>query len=699
MAIPKPVSRKELEKLSKWELFKVGMSPYKKILRYLKPYKAMFITAMCFGVLFGLSNGALMFSIQYVAGEVFEGDPALEKEAGEEEGGMSMGPMGGVFGSMKDQLAGSEDAGTEPEPASTGSTGTVAPDEAQAEAQLEMRGDPGPTDWLTLLKVCMIVPLVMLIKNTCGFLNTYLNMKVGIYMLQDLRNEVFSHLMKQGLDFYDQTKSGELIQILYARTKMLQNGAVMIAGTLVKAPFSILGALGMMLYFDWKFTLFMMVLFPVCVIPVVVIGRSVRKAGAQEEQEGGNFAVLLQESFSGIRTVKTFNRQEFEEKRVFGAGQRMTENMLRWKRAMELVGPLVEVVASLGITIAIFYAALTGIGAGTFLALTGGLILLYNPVKTLSKLHITMQKVIVTTEQIFAILELDPKVKDEPEAQPLNFKKGEIEFHRVRFGFRKGIAAVKDINLRFEAGKYYALVGESGAGKSTMFALINRFYDPQKGYITFDGQDIRRVTQGSLREHIGMVTQSNFLFHATIFDNIRYGRLDATEEEVYEAAKKAHAHEFIMQQENGYDTEVGDAGSRLSGGQRQRICIARTFLENAPVLLLDEATSALDAESEEKIKEVLEELTRGRTVIAIAHRFSSLRAADEIIVMHKGEVVEQGPHEELLARDGHYTRLYNLQYKHGGAAGPETAQAQRDDQALQRAEMAEEQVEEFFEGV
>jgi subfamily B ATP-binding cassette protein MsbA len=320
-------------------------------------------------------------------------------------------------------------------------------------------------------------------------------------------------------------------------------------------------------------------------------------------------------------------------------------------------------------------------------------------VKTLSKLHITMQKVIVTTEQIFAILELDPKVKDEPEAQPLDFKKGEIEFHRVRFGFRKGIAAVKDINLRFEAGKYYALVGESGAGKSTMFALINRFYDPQKGYITFDGQDIRRVTQGSLREHIGMVTQSNFLFHATIFENIRYGRLDATEEEVYEAAKKAHAHEFIMQQENGYDTEVGDAGSRLSGGQRQRICIARTFLENAPVLLLDEATSALDAESEEKIKEVLEELTRGRTVLAIAHRFSSLRAADEIIVMHKGEVVEQGPHDELLARDGHYTRLYNLQYKHGGAAGPETAQAQRDDQALQRAEMAEEQAEEFFEGV
>jgi len=288
---------------------------------------------------------------------------------------------------------------------------------------------------------------------------------------------------------------------------------------------------------------------------------------------------------------------------------------------------------------------------------------MYDPVKKLSKIHLQLQKALVSTERIFELMHVRPEIQDAPNATELGRARGEIAFENVSFRYRDDLPpAVENINLNIQHGKTYALVGQSGAGKSTMLSLALRFYDPQSGVIRLDGHDLRSITQASLRKNIAIVTQDTFLFHTTIMENIRYGRLDATDEEVYAAAQEAFAHEFICAQPNGYQTLVGDKGCMLSGGQQQRVSIARALLKNAPILLLDEATSALDSESEAKIQLALDRLAAGRTVIAIAHRLSTILDADQIVCMVDGHVVEQGSHEELFNKNGNYRRLYDLQF-------------------------------------
>jgi subfamily B ATP-binding cassette protein MsbA len=281
----------------------------------------------------------------------------------------------------------------------------------------------------------------------------------------------------------------------------------------------------------------------------------------------------------------------------------------------------------------------------------------------LSKLHIVMQRSIGATSKIFSLLDSTPTVQDAPDATDLKFTHGQIDFDHVTFRYATGVTdAVQDLHLRIEPGKTYALVGASGAGKSTILSLILRLYDPTTGVVRIDGQDVRSLTQKSLRKQIGLVTQETFLFHDTIFTNIQFGRLDATPEEVYAAAQTAFAHDFIMAQPHGYQTVIGDKGCLLSGGQQQRLAIARALLKNAPILLLDEATSALDSESEKQIQRALERLAAGRTVIAIAHRLSTILAADQIVVMDQGRIKEIGTHAELLDKSGHYRRLYDMQF-------------------------------------
>ena len=297
------------------------------------------------------------------------------------------------------------------------------------------------------------------------------------------------------------------------------------------------------------------------------------------------------------------------------------------------------------------------------MALLAGIFLLYDPIKTLSRIHITMQRSIAATEGIFEVLDSEPSVLNAPDATDLAHSRGQLDFEKVTFRYSSGKHdAVKDFSLRIEPGKSYALVGASGAGKSTILSLILRLYDPTGGVVRIDGHDLRSITQESLRKHIGLVSQDTFLFHDTILKNIQFGRLDATEEEIYTAAKAANAHEFIVAQPKGYETLVGDKGCLLSGGQQQRLAIARALLKNAPVLLLDEATSALDSESEQQIQLALERLAKGRTVIAIAHRLSTILSADQIVVMERGRIKEIGTHAELLESSGYYRRLYDLQF-------------------------------------
>jgi subfamily B ATP-binding cassette protein MsbA len=382
----------------------------------------------------------------------------------------------------------------------------------------------------------------------------------------------------------------------------------------------------------------------------------------------------MQETFAGIRVVKSFSREEHQEKSFIHSNQLQFGNLMRIIKSNEAVGPLVETIAALGVGFALLYVYVVNLSAGRFFGLISGIFILYEPIKTLSKIHMTMQRSVMASQEVFRILDSEPTVQDKPEAIAVTSATGRLGFHNVCFRYAMGSPfAVKNLKITIQPGKSYALVGASGAGKSTVLSLILRLYDPSFGAVKLDGRDLRDITQQSLREQIGLVTQDTFLFHDTIFNNIQFGRLSATAEEVYEAARSAFAHDFITAQPKGYETVIGDKGCLLSGGQQQRLAIARALLKNAPILLLDEATSSLDSESEKQIQDALERLSAGRTVIAIAHRLSTILSADQIVVMDQGVIKEIGTHGELLVKSGYYRRLYDMQFNQGAEPSAEPA--------------------------
>ena len=374
---------------------------------------------------------------------------------------------------------------------------------------------------------------------------------------------------------------------------------------------------------------------------------------------------ILQETFAGIRVIKSFAREDYQVDQFQRSNLSQFEVGIRVRKYTEIVGPLVEIVAALGVGLALVYVRYANLGLPKFFAITAGLFLLYNPIKQISRMHLQIQKCRAASANVFALLALKPTVQDAPGAVALTKCQGGVEFEQLFFQYEGASGmALSNFNLRIKPGKTIALVGESGAGKSTVLSLLQRFYDPHQGTILIDGQDTRTLTQRSLREQIGVVTQDTFLFHDSIYENIRYGRLEATAEEIEDAARQAYIHDFILTLPEGYQTKIGDKGCRLSGGQQQRLAIARALLKDAPILLLDEATSALDSESERMIQIALEKLSKGRTVIAIAHRLSTILKADQIIVMDAGQIVEKGKHAYLYAQGGRYRRLYDLQFDH-----------------------------------
>jgi subfamily B ATP-binding cassette protein MsbA len=414
---------------------------------------------------------------------------------------------------------------------------------------------------------------------------------------------------------------------------------------------------------DWKFTLVTLVLFPTCLVPLRIYGNRARKALRGQFEGMGEMVVTMQETFAGIRVIKSFARESHQEKAFKRSNQLQFSQMMRIIRATEITGPLVETIAAIGVGLALLYVYAANLSVGRFFGLITGIFILYDPIKTLSRIQIVMQNSITATTSLFSLLDSEPTVKDAPDAVALNSSQGRIDFENVTFRYANTARdAIKNVTLHVKPGKTYALVGASGAGKSTILSLILRLYDPTSGAVKIDGYDLHSITQKSLRERIGLVSQETFLFHDTILSNIQFGRLDATPEDVREAAKAAYADDFIMAQPNGYETVVGDKGCLLSGGQQQRLAIARAILKNAPILLLDEATSSLDSESEQQIQKALAKLATGRTVIAIAHRLSTVLSADQIIVMDSGRIKEIGTHAELLAKSGYYRRLYDHQF-------------------------------------
>lgn len=525
-----------------------------------------------------------------------------------------------------------------------------------------------PVGLTGVLISCACIPLLFLIRGMLEYLNKYNLAWVGNRMLFAIRNDVFNSILRQSPAFFSSSKAGMLIQTVFNQSRVAQQNAVQFVQLITNKPLTIIVILATLFSKYPFFTFMSLFVFPLCIWPVITLGKRVKKSGKNEELEAGSMMTAMHESFTGIRLVKSYAREDYENERFIKANDAMSRNAIRWQRASELVGPMVESVASIGIAIGLIYWWYKDWEAHEFLTVILALTQIYPPAKELGKANLLFQKTGFAVNNIVSLLDRQPDIKDAPDAADLGRIQGAVSFEDVSFTYKSANgqpldkAAVRNIQLELAPGKFYALVGPSGAGKSTLFSLLLRFYDPDEGSISMDGTDLRSVTQKSVRNNIGMVSQDTFLFHDTIRENIRYGRLDATEEEILAAAKKAHAHDFIMEMKKGYDTVVGDAGCNLSGGQKQRLSIARAVLRNAPILLLDEATSALDTETERIIKEAIHELSEGRTVIAIAHRLSTIMEADQIVVMREGRVDAVGTHAQLLESNVLYQKLHALQF-------------------------------------
>ncbi|MEP7015909.1 MAG: ABC transporter ATP-binding protein [Verrucomicrobiota bacterium] len=597
-------------KLSFGETFRAAYNPYRRILRYVVPYKWRFVVGIAFGVGFSLVSSLLPLMVLQVSSFVFHGAAPKPNALLSHPEVLNIGPK---------------------------------------------------ID--SIVWICLAIPLVMTVRSICDYGNAYYMNWVSNKVVTDIRNELFSKIVRHSMDFFNRMHSGFLMSRIGNDTRSMQAALTIVSADLFKQPTTIVGAVTVLLLMDWKFTVVALILFPLCILPLRILGRRARRAVQSEQRGMGLMSVTMQESFAGIRVVKSFTREQEQEKAFRKSTQQQFSNAMRMVKATEAVGPLVEIIASVGVGLALIYVYATNLSAGRFFGLISGIFILYQPIKALSKIHIVMQRSLGATTEIFSILDSEPAVQDVPNAIQLTSSRGELSFEDVTFRYASGVEdAVRNLTLRVEPGKTYALVGPSGAGKSTILSLILRLYDPVSGTVKIDGHDLRAITQESLRKQIGLVTQETFLFHDTIFRNIQFGRLDATPEEVYEAARTAYAHDFITMQPDGYETVIGDKGCLISGGQQQRLAIARALLKNAPILLLDEATSSLDSESEKQIQQALEKLAAGRTVIAIAHRLSTILSADQIVVMDHGQVKEVGTHAELIEKSGHYRRLYDLQF-------------------------------------
>lgn len=597
-------------KPSLWQLIRQAWGPYKRLYSYILPYKWRFILGLGFGVAFGLINSLFPVAIARVTSFIFHGStPNLSALRSHPEL-LSHGPR----------------------------INSIA--------------------W-----ICLSIPAIMTVRSLFDYLNTYYMQWVSNKVVTDIRSQLFSKMVRHSMDFFNKIQAGFLISRITNDTRAMQMALSSVSSDLFKQPIAILGGVTVLLLMDWKFTVVTLILFPLCMLPIRIYGKRARRAVEGQYEEMGQMVVTMQETFAGIRVIKSFSREKHQEESFRRSNQIQFSQMMRIIRSTEAVGPLVETIAACGVGMALLYVYGVNLSAGLFFGLISGIFLLYAPIKNLSRLHVIMQRSIMATGEIFRILDSEPTVKDGPDATELKSCRGLIEFDRVTFRYASGKTnALADFSLRIEPDKSYALVGASGAGKSTVLSLILRLYDPNRGVIKIDGHDLRTLAQKSLREQIGLVSQDTFLFHDTIFNNILFGRLAATPEEVYAAAQTAYAHDFIMAQPKGYETIVGDKGCLLSGGQQQRLAIARALLKNAPILLLDEATSSLDSESEKQIQEALQRLSEGRTVIAIAHRLSTILSADQIVVLHQGRIKEIGTHAELIQKSGYYRKLYDMQF-------------------------------------
>ncbi|MBO5244855.1 MAG: ABC transporter ATP-binding protein [Selenomonadales bacterium] len=522
-------------------------------------------------------------------------------------------------------------------------------------------------DMMMLNLIAVSIVVAFFLRGVFLYGQHYLMSYIAQKIVVDVRDAIYRKLQKLPISYFEKRQTGTVMSYVTNDVAAMQAGLADHVIDMITEGVILIGSFAMMCWLHWKLTVLTLIIVPLVGYTMNIFGRKLKKTSFTMQERVADITSLLQEALTAIRVIRSFVREDHEIDRF--AGQNHANFIAQMKNAklMAMLAPVVEFLAAISVTLILWYGGMEVIDgnltAGALIAFLVYAVNLSNPIKRLSRVYGNIQKAVAAAERVFDVLDTDEEIKDSADAKQLPPVKGNVKLNDVKFSYVEGELAIKGITMEAQPGQMVAIVGASGSGKSTIANLIPRFYDIQSGSIEIDGHDIRSVTQESFRKQIGIVPQETVLFNGTVYDNIRYGNLEATDDEIIAAAKAANAHEFISQMTDGYDTQIGERGALLSGGQRQRIAIARAILKDPQILILDEATSALDTESEKIVQEALDKLLIGRTSFVIAHRLSTIVRADVIIVMERGVIVERGTHEELLALGGIYSKLHQMQQR------------------------------------
>ncbi len=599
---------------------------------FVRPYRSRFFLGLLCGISYGLINGLLIAAVNQVVKLVFEGGTNLHQQL--EKAPHWIQPL-------SHRLA------------------MIVP-EIHA---------PAAGDTLGWVLIIGVIPAIMLLRNTMQYLSIYLTNWSAMHAIADIRTKLFSHLQNLSLGFFSRASTGDLIARITNDTQVLYGIIGSSFASAVKDPVTIICLLSYQLATNATLTLISVVVFPVCIVPIIIYGRKVRKSARAVQQHNAELTNLMHESFTGNRVIKAYNLEGTVSEQFRATTKKFVGQMMRVVRANEIPSQLMEFFGATGIALVFLYVQHTmqflppgqQPKASDFLTFVLTIVMIYPPIKSFTRLHNQVHQARAASERVFQLLATRNSVPEPSAPKMLHADKADIEFKNLDFNYGEK-PVLRNINLTVKAGQLVALVGASGSGKTTLANLLLRFYDPTRGVIKIGGVDLREVSTRDLRNQIALVTQETILFNDSIRRNIELGRLGATNEEIMSAARHAYASDFITEKTEGYDSGVGEKGVNVSGGQRQRIAIARAILKNAPILILDEATSALDTESERAVQTALDELMKGRTTICIAHRLSTILHADVIVVLDQGRIVEMGRHEELVKRGSVYQKLYELQF-------------------------------------
>ncbi|MCW8816300.1 MAG: ABC transporter ATP-binding protein/permease [Ignavibacteriaceae bacterium] len=617
------------------------MQTYLRILKYVKPYWKNLVLIFILSIFYAVLNGLSIYLVIPLLDTLFQGSGATQQVSTTQSLQSSSSFLPGFLIDLKETAS-------------------------QWFTDFVYSGDKIEI----LMKICVVILIVFFLKNLFGYLQSYFMAYVEYSSMNDLRDAAYKHLHKLPISYFKKERVGNLISRFTNDISKIQDSISATFSSLIKEPLTIIVFLIIALSISWQLTLFAAVILPVSMLAIMWIGLKVRKQSTLVQRKIADITSVLQETISGVKVVKAFGMEPYENRKFVKETKSYLKTILKIVRIRDAASPITEMISIIVGAVIIYYGGTlvlksATISASLFMGFLLAIFQMMKPIKDLSTVNNRIQEAGAAADRIFEILDTVPDIKDSKDAKTLNDFKGTVRFNKVSFKYEDSEEWVlDDINIEVVKGDIIALVGPSGGGKSTLVDLIPRFYDPIKGSILIDGEDIRNYTLDSLRSKMGIVTQETFLFNSSIKDNIAYGLDNYPDDKIIEAAKAANAHEFIIQTNDGYDTIIGERGIKLSGGQRQRLTIARAILKNPDIMIFDEATSALDSESEILVQEAIERMMKNRTTVVIAHRLSTIRNATRIIVIERGKIIQTGTHQELMLREnGLYKKLYEMQFR------------------------------------